>query len=178
MYAQHTGKTAQIFHVTDVRLHSDEKPFGCDSCDKFFSWTLMSEHTRLRNLWLPLIWQEIFRTLMSKYTQMKNHLAATHVTRIFLNSYKKKFSKMHSHEKSFGCHLCDKKLTELTCQNTLRWKPYGCTQYSCDFQMVLMFIQMWEFGKFLVTKVQIAAKWLFITVYFDLGVCKNPLSHE
>ena len=115
MYAQCKGKTAKIFLVTDVRLHSDEKTFCCDLCDKIFFPELISQNTLgLRNLWLPLKWQQIFRTLMSKYTQMKNHLAATHVTRIFLNSH----IRIHSEKETIWLPLIWKEIF----QNALPWE--------------------------------------------------------
>ena len=89
---------------------------------------------RIKTIWLLLIWQEIFRTRMSEYTQIKNHLAVTHVTRKFPTSC----VKILSYEKPFDCHSCDKKFSiwlllvwqeiyqtlasEWSFQNTLRIK--------------------------------------------------------
>jgi len=58
-----------------VKIYWDEKSFGCHS-----------------------------RTLMSKDTQMKNHLTASYVTRNFQNS----LARIHSDEKPFGCYSCEK----------------------------------------------------------------------
>ena len=123
----------QEMFQTLIKIHSDEKPFGCYSCDKKFS-ELSSQNTlRWKTIWLSFMWQEIFRflikntlrwktiwllvmwqkkfwTLISEYTQMENHLAANHVTKKFLNSH----LRIHSDEKPFGCHSCDKKFSGLS----------------------------------------------------------------
>ena len=128
-----------------------KKPFGCHSCDKKF-----------------------FRTLISKYTRIKNYLAATYVTRNFRNSY----VKIHSDEKPFGCtqFSCDKKffwaliiLEDAGC-SCLFFKLQECCFSYFESEKVLVSSRVESSEKFQVQ--WLAAKWILIRVYSDMGVQK------
>ena len=65
-----------------VRVHSDEKPFDCYSCEKKFFSTLMSKYTHMKNYFsASLVTRNFYKLFKSKYNDMKNHLAAPSVTR-------------------------------------------------------------------------------------------------
>ena len=69
----------EIFTNFQVKIQCYEKPFWCYSCDK----KLPNSH----------VW-----VIVSEYTQINNHLSATHVTRNFPRSH----VRIHSDQKPFG----------------------------------------------------------------------------
>ena len=96
-----------FFLNSHVRLPSDRKPFGCHSCDEIFRtlvllmWQFFSKLScqnilKWKTIWLLLTWQHFLSELSCQNTSgLRNHLAATYVSRNFPNSH----VKIHSNEK-------------------------------------------------------------------------------
>ena len=105
-----------------------------------------------------------FQTLMSKYTQVKNHLAASHVTRFFLWTLMSKYTPMKNR------YL------------VIRWQEIFLNSYyygSCMLQLFVCKVQGCCFRNFEKWKVFLWSSQMVIHLsVFWQGSLENFLSHE